>query len=190
MLSECVSHAGSYLEERETELIRRGVGGDPKALHQLVEEHARYLHGTAYAMLGKASDAEDVVQETFLAAFKGIGRFGGRSALRTWLVGILVRQVALLHRHRRGKLTVGLDERQEQAAGSVGAETRKVDERLDVAQMLERLSPEHREVLILREYDGMSYEEIAAALDVPRGTVESRLHRARQELRGWLSGYE
>ena len=181
---------GADLEERETELIRSAIRGDPKALHQLVDEHARALFAAAYGMLGKAVDAEDVVQETFLAAFKGIGRFGGRSALRTWLVGILVRQVALLHRRRRGKLTVGLDERHEQQAGPAGMEVRQVDERLDVAQMLERLSPEHREVLILREYEGMSYEEIAATLDVPRGTVESRLQRARQELRGWLSGYE
>ncbi len=181
---------GTDLEERETELIRRGVRGDPKALHEIVDGHARYLFGTAYGMLGKAGDAEDVVQETFLAAFKGIGRFGGRSALRTWLVGILVRQVALLHRRKRGKLTVGLDERHEQQAGPGGTEAREVDERLDVAQMLGRLSPEHREVLVLREYEGMSYEEIAQTLDLPRGTVESRLSRARQELRGWLSGYE
>lgn len=177
------------MEENETQLIYRAKAGDPVAFHQLVDQHAQHLFGLAYAMVGQVSDAEDVVQETFLAAFQGIKRFEGRSAFRTWLAGILSRQAALVHRKRRRARTVSWETAGEGAQSRVSLHADEVDAKLDVSRMLGWLSAEHREVLVMREYEGMSYEEIAEALKVPRGTVESRLHRARQEIRSRLTGY-
>jgi RNA polymerase sigma-70 factor (ECF subfamily) len=139
-------------------------------------------------MLGRAMDAEDVVQETFLAAFRGIGRFEGRSSLRTWLVSILMRQVLMLRRKRKGKGMAGLDAVTQEPVAH--RPTSEVDARLDVGQILASLSEEHREVLVLREFDGMSYDEIAESLEIPRGTVESRLYRARQELKARMPEYQ
>ena len=79
------------------------------AFHRLVDIHAQALFRTAYAMLGRTADAEDVVQETFLAAYRGIGRFEARSSLRTWLTSILMRQVLMLRRKRKGKVMAGLE---------------------------------------------------------------------------------
>lgn len=146
----------------------------------LVDRYAQELYGLAYSMLGNGADAEDALQETFLAAFRGLGRFEGRSSLRTWLTGILVRQVALVRRRggRRAAAPVVPGD-----AAVCGGEA-GVAAKHDAAALLAALSPEHRDVLVLREMRGMSYKEISEVLGVPRGTVESRLHRARAALRG------
>lgn len=177
------------MEDSESALIRRAQAGEEEAFHRLVDEHAQHLFGLAYGMLGRVTDAEDVVQETFLATFQGLRRFEGRSSLRTWMAGILTRQVALWHRKRRsGSLRIG-GTADEVLAGMSAPGSADADARLDVVATMKLLSPEYREVLLLREYEGMSYEQIASALDIPRGTVESRLYRARQELRQRLTGY-
>ena len=103
----------------------------------------------------------------------------GEASLKTWLMQIVVRQSARVRRSRGRRLTIGI----ENAEQAVHDPAPAADSRIDVIEMLQRLSPEHREVIVLRELQGMGYEEMAAALKIPRGTVESRLHRARQELR-------
>jgi len=171
------------------ELLRRTGHGEEEAFRELVQRHSRYLYGIATALTGNAADAEDVVQETFVAVLNS--KFRGESAVRTWLVQILVRRAAMLRRSRRraptavepGTVIEGF------AAPASGAGPSAVDARTDLAVMLEHLSSEHRQVIVLREIEGMSYDEMAAALCVPRGTVESRLHRARNELRERFKGY-
>jgi RNA polymerase sigma-70 factor (ECF subfamily) len=170
-------------------LVRQIGHGDEAAFRELVNRQSRYLYGIAYSMSGNAADAEDLVQETFVAVLNSA--FRGESAVRTWLVQILVRRAAMLRRSRKRRSTwVQRDAATDNAAvaprtsGTAGAEAK-----LDLAVMLERLSPEHRQVIVLREIEGLSYEEIADALGVPRGTVESRLHRARADLRERFKGY-
>jgi RNA polymerase sigma-70 factor (ECF subfamily) len=172
----------------DAELLRR-IQDDPAAFRELVNRHARYLYGIAFSLSGNAADAEDLVQETFAATLTS--HFRGEAAVRTWLVQILVRRAAMLRRGRKHPAVAGRVELTDEAApakrgasGVAGA-----DARLDLAVMLEGLSVEHRQVIVLREIEGLSYEEIAAALGVPRGTVESRLHRARAELRRKFEGY-
>ena len=169
----------------DVELLRRIGHGAQDAFRELVNRHSRYLYGIAYSLTGNSTDAEDVVQETFVAVINS--KFRGESAVRTWLVQILIRRAAMLRRSKR-RSTSSLDSAKDVSAvparGSGGS-----DAKLDLAVMLEALSVEHRQVIVLRELEGMSYEEMAIALDVPRGTVESRLHRARNELRERFKGY-
>jgi RNA polymerase sigma-70 factor (ECF subfamily) len=171
------------LDGSEQDLIRRAKAGDSKALHELTDLHAPHLFRVAYRLTGRVADSEDLVQETLMAAIGSLRRFDGRSKFSTWLIGILVRQAALARRKkRRPEIAAG----QEVTAGAA----EKSDRKMDVAAALAELSDEHREVVVLREYEAMTYDEIAEALGVPRGTVESRLHRARQELRTVLQDYQ
>jgi RNA polymerase sigma-70 factor, ECF subfamily len=169
-------------EADDLRLLKRSGAGDAKAFHQLLDRHADRLFRLAYSLVGNAADAEDVVQETLAGAYRGIRGFEGRSSVGTWLTRILVTQAAKLRRDR--KRTEPMDQAMAVEGGGLAAERR-----MDLQAALEKLSPEHRQVLVLREYERMSYEEIAEVLGVPRGTVESRLHRARAELREKLRAY-
>jgi RNA polymerase sigma-70 factor (ECF subfamily) len=161
-------------------LVRRLKSGDEAAFHELVDRFGQQLFRVAYSMVGNAADGEDVVQETFSAAFAGIGKFRGEASLKTWLMQILVRQCARLKRGRGRKWTIGIEKAEQEAAlDSAGA----AESRMDVVAMLQTLSEEHREVIVLRELQSMTYEEMAETLKIPRGTVESRLYRARTELK-------
>ena len=167
-------------------LLKRVREGDGAAAAELIEAHGKYLFGIAYALLHDRHSAEDVVQETFVAVLRA--QYRGEAAVRTWLVGILIRQARMHQRKQRRwlKLWPGgePDAARDAATGPVEP---AVDARLDLAEMLKDLSAEHREIILLREIEGMSYDEIGQALSIPRGTVESRLHRAREQLRAVLN---
>ncbi len=184
----------AHLHANDLELVRRARRGSDAAFHELVDRHAGRLFGLAFSLIGNAADAEDVVQETFLGALRGLRAFKGRSSVKTWLIRILVKQAARHHRSRSTRETVSLDDISEASASVLGkqqaaASTRRLDIRMDVLAALETLSPEHRQVIVLRELQGMSYQEMAEVLRIPRGTVESRLFRARRELKERLKGY-
>ncbi len=167
----------------EADLARRAKGGDEAAWHEIADRYGTYLYRLAFSLTGNAADAEDVLQETFAGALRHLRDFQERSTIKTWLCSILVRQAARLHRSRKSRQAVALDD-----AGPA-TPNNPLDTRMDVMAALGTLSPEHREVIVLRELQGMSYDEIAQILAAPRGTVESRLFRARQALRERLKGY-
>jgi len=171
-------------------LLARARAGDHAAFHTLVDRHAPGLYATAVALVGRAADAEDLLQETFTGALRGLERFEGRSSVKTWLTAILLRRVAM-HRRRAGRKDnrlVSLDAASQTTTDGPPT-TAAVDARLDVIDAIGGLRPEHREVLVLRELQGLTYDEIADTLGVPRGTVESRLFRARRALRERLGDY-
>lgn len=171
---------------------------DPADLQALVMSHSRELYGLAYSLTGNAADAEDVVQQALVGALRGLASYQGRSSLKTWLYTIVINQASKTRRslrlRRAGPLEAG-EIPDSAARGSAkgashgGSSTAMVDHQMDVSTMLEALSHEHREVMVLREMHQMSYEEIAEALSIPRGTVESRLFRARRFLREKFSSY-
>ena len=137
-------------------------------------------------MVGNAIDAEDVLQEAMAGAYRGLAKFESRSSAKTWLTRIVITQAAKFRRKRRRDPKEPVDE-------SIGANDRSgsaVDARLDLQAALSKLSPEHRQVLVLREIEQLSYDEIADVLKIARGTVESRLFRARGELKRRLGAYE
>jgi RNA polymerase sigma-70 factor, ECF subfamily len=178
----------------DDELVNRIRTGDKAAFRELARRHADRLFGLAYTLLGSVPDAEDAVQETLLAALNGIRGFEGRSSVGTWLRSILAFQASKMRRSRKVRTARSLDD----ASSVVIANDRELsedgsasatDSRLDAITMLQTLPHEHREVLVLRELQQMSYEEIAQMLGVPLGTVESRLYRARQALRQRFRAY-
>ena len=178
--------------ESDGALVRRIRRGDDSAFHQLVDRHGRRLLGLAMSLLGNAADAEDVVQETLAGAFQGIRGFRGRSSVGTWLCRILVKRIARLRRYQSIRRTLSIERVADHVSAvpsGARAETEQADIRMDVMAVLARLSKEHRTVVVLRELQGMSYSQIADVLRVPRGTVESRLFRARQRLKELLGDY-
>ncbi len=186
------------MEESDLELFRRAKGGKTAAFNQLVERHAPALIRAAAGMIGRSgaggdggTEAEDVVQETFTAAYRSMRSFQEKSSVKTWLYAILIRQVALFRRKNKMPLRFFAEESALAGAGGgrgddEGGHEEAVDARLDVEAAMARLPEDHRAILIMREFDGMSYEEIAEVLGVPRGTVESRIFRARQAMKEWL----
>jgi len=171
-------------------LIQRARQGDHGAFHGLVDRHAGPLFGLAVSLSGNAADAEDIVQETFTGAFRGLAGFEGRASVKTWLTRILVRQAARHRRYagRRQATFRGLEAAVDADLGVPSADG-ATDARIDVKAAMRLLSPDHRDVIALREFQGLSYDEIAEVLEIPRGTVESRLFRARRELQGQLKEY-
>lgn len=171
-------------EVQDAELAAKAAAGDAGAFHELVDRHADRLFRLARTLVGNSSDAEDVLQETLIGAFRGLKGFEARASVKTWLTRILVIQAARFR--RRKKVAEPISETQagtrDQAAG--------VEAKIDVQAALQEISADHRQVIVLRELEKMSYEEIAEVLEVPQGTVESRLHRARTALREILKAYE
>lgn len=179
------------MEPGDLELVHRAARGESPAFHALVDRHASELMRLAVSLSATRADAEDVLQETFIGAYQGMRRFDGRASVKTWMKRILVRQAARhWNRSKRSRSTLPIDAAEASPApreisnGPIG-----VDRRMDVAAVVRTLAPEHREVIVMREFDQMSYAEIAEVLQVPIGTVESRLHRARADLRTKLQGY-
>ncbi|MCD6303746.1 MAG: sigma-70 family RNA polymerase sigma factor [Planctomycetes bacterium] len=176
----------------DAELVRRIRRGDEVAFCGLVDRHGRRLYTLAYALLGNSADAEDVVQETFIGALAGLGGFRGQASLKTWLTRILVNRVSKLRRYRKVRRAMAIEDMDDMpgGGGSAGAaQADRADIRMDVAAVLRRLPAHQRTVIILREMQQMSYEEISTVLGVPRGTVESRLFRARRRLKSLLKDY-
>lgn len=175
----------------DKELARRAASGDADAFGSLFRQYAGDVYRLARSMGHLGEDAEDVMQDTFLAAFEGLGRYAERASFKTWLFAILFRQSKRRHRYlRRREMGVYDESSADHATGPVPA-SRPVnaEHRIDAMAMLDSLSAAHREVLVLRELQGLSYEEIAETLNVPRGTVESRLFRARNLLRERYNEY-
>jgi RNA polymerase sigma-70 factor, ECF subfamily len=162
---------------RDAELLNRLARGDDAAYRDVTSRYGPYLYGIARALTRDAGEAEDAVQETLVALLRFKSR--NEASLKTVLVSILVRQAALLRRKRRGWPRLAAETPIDPPATADGS----ADAKMDLPVLLSGLSPEFKEVIVLRELQGMSYDEIAEVVGVPRGTVESRLHRARQQLR-------
>jgi RNA polymerase sigma-70 factor (ECF subfamily) len=176
------------VQPTDAELLELTRRGDEKAFDALIDRYGPLLYRTAVAMVGNNVDAEDVFQETALAVYRGAGSFAERSSVKTWLIRILVRQASklLANRSRWKQRQLEAVSRKEEYYSDGSKAT---DLSVDIAGALQCLSTEHRMVIVLREFNGLSYGEIAEMLNVPRGTVESRIYRARQELKVILKDY-
>jgi RNA polymerase sigma-70 factor, ECF subfamily len=188
----------SEVESGEAALIARCTIGDEAACAELVAAHQRMVYGLAFNLLGNRDDALDLSQDVFLRVFRTLSSFRGRSALRTWIYRIVVNQARNRQRwwrRRHRAEQVSLDDYLRNF-GDLEARQDILPDRLlasketaaKIWQAMDRLPFEQRTALILREVDGLRYDEIAYSLDVAVGTVKSRLTRARQALRAELLG--
>lgn len=175
----------------DAQLIAETLNGKPAAFGELVHKYQDRLYNTLVHVVGSREDARDVVQEAFVQAFVKLDSFQQTSAFYTWLYRIAFN--VAISRGRKKRPTVSV-ERTREAGGHEPADRRagpseqieQEERRRQVRQAIAALSEEHRAVVILREIDGCCYETIAEILDLPVGTVRSRLHRARLQLRDQL----
>jgi RNA polymerase sigma-70 factor (ECF subfamily) len=167
--------------------------GRAEAFDALIVRYKDRLYSTLYRLTGRPEDADDLLQDAFLRAFEKLDRFQGDSSFYTWIYRIAV-NLALSDRRRRK-----LPGRAPATLGIGGPEPAGDPEHSDPALPVERaerealiqaaldgLQPDHRAVVVMSHIDGLRYEEIAEVLDIPVGTVRSRLHRAREVLRDRL----
>ncbi len=189
-------------EIADADLVRRAQAGDVDAFDALTSRHEQQIYSLALRILRQEQDAEDVTQETFLSALENLGGFRGEASFSTWLRRIATHAALKVIRKRRGLATVSLEAAAEEAdaSGHVPhpeyiAEWRHSPEELahrnDVRQLLEealaRLDEKHRLVFLLRDVEGLSVKETAAALGLSQANTKVRLLRARLQLRELLT---
>jgi RNA polymerase sigma-70 factor (ECF subfamily) len=184
-MSECID---------DRALIDACLAGKAEAFGVLVRRYQDRLFPTVLHLTGCADDAHDVLQEAFLRAYEKLARFHGDSSFYTWVYRIAV-NLALSSRRRRRPVS-GLGEAVHDSVVDPAIDPRESDPSLPllreerdriIKQALDSLAADHRAVVLMKEFDGLRYEEIGAVLGIPVGTVRSRLHRARAELRERLS---
>lgn len=185
-------------DEHDDTLARRAADGDSRALDALLRDHSALVHGVCRRILGNPDDALDATQEALLAIARKIGSFDGRSQFSTWAYRVAT-NAALDESRRRARRPLPSESLPEGSArpghattghsGTEASDTGLAD-RLDVDAALAHLTPEYRAAVALRDLVGMDYAEIAAVLDIPPGTVRSRISRGRAALADLLGNRE
>jgi len=169
----------------EMGLIRKAAAGDMTAYAQLVSENRERVLRAAYGVLGSIEEAEDAAQDVFVKAWQKLETYNGEASFSSWLYRITVNTSIDVLRRRREQ--TGLD--QQMAEKTYGPEDRMLqnDAQRQIRQAVDELPDGSRAVIILREYEQLSYKEIAEILEIPIGTVMSRLNYARRRLRETLT---
>lgn len=189
----------------DTTLVERCLAGDDTAWEELVRAHTRRVYGLCYRFTGRDSDAQDLTQDVFVRIFRALGSFRSTEGSFTTWITRLTRNLLIDHyrRTRNERITDSIEEQlphveqggtastqsslQSAARPDAALAGREASELLQAA--LQKLSPELRETIILRDLQEMDYREIALTLDIPEGTVKSRLNRGRAELARLLKKY-
>ena len=174
--------------DEDLALVAAAQRGDDEAFGRLVRKYQHRVVGLAQGLVTDRAEAEDVAQDAFLRAYKGLRGFRGSSAFRSWLFQIAV-NTARTHRTRRsGRMETPVDSADlDSTPGGDRLETAVVT-RDEVTRALATLPPDLREAVVLRDVEGLDYREIATLLGLPIGTVESRIFRGRERLRHALGG--
>ncbi len=189
------------MERTDVELVELARKGNKEAFRELFERYQRKVMSIALGMVNNPEDAMEIVQDTFVKAYENLEGFKGESSFYTWLFRITVNRAIDLRRYQRRNPTVGLQEEfgvpeseepyEEFLGDEEGmtdpvrqAESREIGSR--VAEAIAELTPYHRAVILLREIEGLSYEEISRVMQCSKGTVMSRLHYARKKLQSRL----
>lgn len=183
--------------EEELEIILKVRSGDTEAFEALVLEHQNKVYSLALRMVGNEEDARDMAQEAFIRAFSSLTGFRGDSKFSVWLYRLTSNICIDFLRSRAKKRTVSMtwtdDEGDDAGELEIPDERFSPEEQFDrtsiresVQRGLDSLSPQYREILVLREINGLSYEEIGRVLGIEEGTVKSRIFRARKKLCDFL----
>ena len=178
--------------EQEAMIVRKVLQGDVNAFEKLVTEYEKAVYAIAQRMTGNAEDAADMTQETFIKAYNSLSSFRGDSKFSVWLYRIANNVCLDFLRSKNRRPTVSLsaeDDDGEETQLDIADESQSPELLLEssltrdaVRRGLDSLPPDYKQILLLREIQGLSYEEIAAALGIESGTVKSRIFRARKRL--------
>ncbi|MCQ4627803.1 sigma-70 family RNA polymerase sigma factor [Corynebacterium sp. CCUG 65737] len=166
--------------DTEKQLVARAQNGDEKAFSELVRDANRRMWAVAMSVTGNQHDAEDAMQNAMISAWKNIERFKPEARFSTWLYRITSNAALDIMRKKR---ELPDDEAGAEEADSAAPIQQRVTTTMVVREALESLDPDFKEVLVLREYASLSYDEIAAHQGIPVATVKSRLNRARGRLK-------
>src|SRR5689334_12890973 len=179
-------------------IVERALTGDAEAFGELVRRWERRIFALTYGMLGREEDARDATQETFIAAFRNLRGFRGEAKVSSWLHRIAVNQCISRQRRAKVRSESALDDEQENGAASLAAPVsespvRVVEgrqETLAVRRAINSLPVELRQVVVMKEFEELTFREIADALDLPLSTVKSRLYTALRQLQLRLQKFE
>ncbi len=178
----------------DSELVRRFKGGDRRAYEEIVRRYQHRVFTMCLRWLRHEAIAEEVAQDVFFALFRSLADFRGESQLSTWIYRVVINHCKnkKMYRFRRSEDRheplegLGRDDEPQRQIASEGPGTdallHKSEAEVLVQRALERLDEEQRAIIVMRDVEDLSYEEIGEILELPRGTVKSRLHRARAEL--------
>lgn len=175
-------------------LISECLGGRSAAFGELVRRYQDRLFNAVLRVIENPDDAQDVVQDSFVSAYQSLASFKGDAEFYTWLYRIAFNTAVSARRRRRPIVSLdtarngdsGVEPADESEDTRPGAALERAEDEAGLQYALSRLSAEHRTVLVLKDIEGMKYEQIADVLGVPIGTIRSRIHRARLELRELL----
>ncbi len=181
----------------DARLIAECLQGNAEAFGTLVSRYQDRLYNTVFRVVSRPEDAADVVQEAFLHAYQSLHAFKGDSGFYTWVYRIAVNAAITLKRKQRESLRLyagpegtAIDPADPSIHTQPGHALEMAEDERCVHQALQELSTEHRVVLVMKDMEGQKYEEMAEILQVPIGTIRSRLHRARLELKTILEKQE
>jgi RNA polymerase sigma-70 factor (ECF subfamily) len=172
----------------DLELAGRIRSGDGQAFEALYQRHAARLYNLAYRMAGTATDAEDLLQDVFLLAYRKMGSFRGDSSLGTWLYRLTMNHCLDVLRSRQSRMgqqtdSLDADEAMEPAAApALGAVSR-----IDLECAIGRLPPACRAAFLLHDVEGFGHQEVGAILGISEGTSKSQVHKARLRIRSYLT---
>ena len=179
-------------------IVQRALTGDAEAFGEIVRRWERRIFALAYGMLGREEDARDATQETFLAAFRNLRGFRGEAKVSSWLHRIAVNQCITRQRQARVRSEAALEDEQEKDAAGFAtpvhySPSRVVEGRQEtvaVRRAINSLPIELRQVVIMKEFEELTFREIADVLDLPLSTVKSRLYTAMKQLQMRLQKFE
>jgi RNA polymerase sigma-70 factor (ECF subfamily) len=174
----------------DEQILERALTGDAEAFGEIVRRWERRIFALTYGMLGREEDARDATQETFLSAFRNLRNFRGEAKVSSWLHRIAVNQCITRHRRAKVRKEAGLEDEEEKHASSFATPVElsppRVIEGLERSSAVRRavnsLPVELRQIVVMKEFEELTFREIADALDVPLSTVKSRLYTALRQL--------
>jgi RNA polymerase sigma-70 factor (ECF subfamily) len=177
------------LELNDTQIIERTLGGEPDAFNVLVRRWERHIYGLSLRMLGRDEEARDATQETFLSAYRNLSKFRGEAKFSSWIYRIAL-NICNTRLRSRTKNAISIEEQYESVGFEIADETEDLGSGIQQEQItryvrraLQALPAEMRQVIIMKEYEGLKFAEIAEILGIPISTVKTRMYTGLNELK-------
>jgi RNA polymerase sigma-70 factor (ECF subfamily) len=181
--------AGIDLELSDSQIIEQTLGGEPEAFNMLVRRWERQIYGLTLRMLGRDEEARDATQETFLSAYRNLSKFRGEAKFSSWIYRIAL-NICNTKLRGRARGTVSIEGQREESGieiaadlDDLGSNIQQQQVTLHVRRALQAIPAEMRQVIIMKEYEGLKFSEIAEILSIPVSTVKTRMYTGLAELR-------